>query len=157
MSNKTVSMFAHLTFMGPYLHKYSSESHDPSFTRKPCISSFRGRAHHVIMIGIRRDMLVPLGRQHRNSFVADASEDNCIRLSVLCAPPLASITAATFMGMLSTKSLQIDCGMASQSFSTLSHSSNIPPGSVGYSLSLFLRCCQRCSIGLRSGDHHKKH
>ena len=126
VSNKTVSMFAHPAFMVPYLHKYSSESHDPSFTRKPCISPFRGRGHDVITIGIRRDMLIALGRQHRNSFVADASEDNCIRLSVLCAAPLASITAATFMGMLSTKSMQTDWGMASHSFSTHPHSFNIP-------------------------------
>ena len=64
VSNKTVSMFAHLTFTVPYLHKYSTKSHDPSFTRKPCISSFRGRARHVITTGICRDTLAALGRQH---------------------------------------------------------------------------------------------
>ena len=64
VSNKTVPMFAHLAFMVPYLHEYSSESHDPSFTGKPCISSFRGHTHDVITIGICRDMLVALGRQH---------------------------------------------------------------------------------------------
>ena len=64
VSNKTVSMFAHLAFMVPYLHRYSSESHDPSFTRKPRIPPFRGRAHHVITTGIRRDMLTVLGGQH---------------------------------------------------------------------------------------------
>ena len=67
-------------------------------------------------------------------------------------PPLALITAATLLGMLSTKSLQTNCGMASHSFSTLSHSSNIPPGGVGCPPSLLLRCHQSCLTRLRPGD-----
>ena len=126
VSNKTVPMFAHPAFVVLYLHKYSSELHDPSFTGKPCISPFCGCARHVIMTCIRRDTLAALERQHWNGFVADAIEDNCIRLLVLCVAPLASITAATFLGILSTKSLQTDCGMASHSFSTHPHSFNIP-------------------------------
>ena len=146
MSNKTVPMFAHPAFVVLYLHKYSLELHDPGFTGKPCISPFCGHVRHVIMTCNHQDMLTALERQHRNGFVADAIEDNCIRLLVLCVAPLASITAATFPGILSTKSLQNDWGMASHSFSILSQSSNILPGGMGCPPSLLLRCCQRRSF-----------
>ena len=79
-------MFAHLAFMVLYLREYSSELHDPSFTGKPRIPPFRGRARDVITTGIRRDMLATLERQHRNSFVADASE-GAVTIILPCIVP----------------------------------------------------------------------
>ena len=84
VSNKTVSMFAQFAFTRPHLHEYSSEMHDSSFTGKPCISPFRGCAHHVITIDIRQDMLATLERQHWISFVAYTFFTDYIRLLVLC-------------------------------------------------------------------------
>ena len=45
--------------------------------------------------------------------------------------PLAAITAATLLGMLSTKSLHPEAGIHSHSFSTLSQSSKILWGGLG--------------------------
>src|SRR6266550_6640292 len=54
--------------------------------------------------------------------------------------------------MLSIKFWDVSGGISFHSFATLSHNSCTPLGGVSYCWSLALRCCQRCSMGFRSGD-----
>jgi len=62
------------------------------------------------------------------------------------------ITAPTILGVLSIRSLQTSFGIVSHSSCIWSQSSCTPAGVTLYLLSCHLRCCHRCSIGLRLGD-----
>src|SRR5882762_451557 len=54
--------------------------------------------------------------------------------------------------MLSISFWHVSGGISVHSFATLSHNSCTPVGCVSYFWSVALRCCQRCSMGFRSGD-----
>src|SRR5258705_3866466 len=54
--------------------------------------------------------------------------------------------------MLSISFWHVSGGISVHSFATLSHNSCTPVGGVSYCWSLALSCCQRCSMGFRSGD-----
>src|SRR5882762_3568045 len=54
--------------------------------------------------------------------------------------------------MLSISFWHVSGGISVHSFATLSHNSCTPLGGVSYCWSWALSCCQRCSMGFRSGD-----
>ena len=54
--------------------------------------------------------------------------------------------------MLSISFWHVSGGISVHSLATLSHNSCTPLGGVSYCWSLALRCCQRCSMGFKSGD-----
>src|SRR5258706_3917526 len=54
--------------------------------------------------------------------------------------------------MLSISFWLVSGGISVHSFATLSHNLCTPVGGVSYCWSLALSCCQRCSMGFRSGD-----
>ena len=66
--------------------------------------------------------------------------------------PLAFNIAAMCLCIFSIKPMQTSVGILSHSIWMRSQSSCMLSGSVSYLASCFLRCCHRCSIGLRSRD-----
>src|SRR3979490_58529 len=66
--------------------------------------------------------------------------------------PFAFKTACILLGMLSISFWHVSGSISVHSFATLSHKSCTPLGGMSYCWSLALRCCQRCSMGFRSGD-----